>query len=92
MDNWMLEHIHQGMTVYDANGYRIGTVKSVFLGGRPDHDPTLPKSLENRLRREGFIVVDRPMARDPYIFPDQIAMVSGEDITLQAEVDELFVP
>jgi hypothetical protein len=32
------------------------------------------------------------MARDPYIFPDQIAMVSGEDITLQAEVDELFVP
>jgi hypothetical protein len=66
MDNWMLEQLHQGMTVYDANGNCIGTVKSVFWGGRPDHDPTLPKSLENRLRREGVIVVDRPMARDPY--------------------------
>jgi hypothetical protein len=106
MDNWLLEQIRQGMIVYDANGDEVGKVKSVFFGGRPDHDPTLleelarvfevqkdlPESLENRLRRDGFVVVDRSMARDPYVFPDQIAVVSGDEITLRAGVDDLFVP
>lgn len=51
----------RGMTVYDANGNYIGTVKSVFLGGRPNHDPTLPKSLENRPRMKNFSGVAYPV-------------------------------
>lgn len=53
-------------------------------------EPDIPETLRNRMEQEGFIVVDRTLAIDPYVLPEQVHMVSDNSIILRTAVDELL--
>ena len=52
----------------------------------------LPQVLRDRLLTEGYIRLDTKglLAKDRYILPDQIASMSGDEVVLNVEKDELM--
>lgn len=57
---------------------------------RPDDD--LPREMQEKLLRDGFIRVDGEglFAADRYVFPEQIERVEGDRIVLKVPREKLF--
>lgn len=51
----------------------------------------LPEEIRQRLLMQGFVRIDAEgiFAADRYVLPEQIAMVSGDELMLKVEKDEL---
>lgn len=51
----------------------------------------LPEEVRERLLMQGFVRIDAEgiFAADRYVLPEQIAMVSGDELMLKVEKDEL---
>lgn len=115
-----LSIVHEGMTVLDRHGEKIGSVDWVKM---TDDDPAtnapiqvtaegnevgdrtvldivaeafrideIPEELRARLMRQGFMRMDADgiFASDRYVLPDQIALVSDQNVFLDVEKSALI--
>jgi hypothetical protein len=104
------------MAVHEANGGKVGVVRTVFLGAAADGTPVTaaeatirrdsfiddlaaalapdqwPDEIRQLLRLSGFIRIDMTgmLRADHYAFPEQIASVEHERVTLRVSRDQLF--
>ena len=83
--------IRDGMPVFDADDRKIGRVKSVNFGDRYDVAPVarpvefydLPAEIQNRLARDGFVLIDCGIfSHDCLVTSDQIEDVNEDEIRL----------
>ncbi|WP_053202233.1 DUF2171 domain-containing protein [Jiangella muralis] len=94
-----LGEVREGMTVVDALGEELGTVAEVRLGDpgavtdagqRPDAGGgDLPDEEAARLRRTGYLRVDRILAKDLYAAAGDVHRVDGEMVRLRVPADQL---
>lgn len=94
-----LSNVRDGMTVYDVNDKKVGSVRAVYFGDRYDNTgsarPTgfynLPAGVQIRLARDGFMQIDCGFfAHDRLVAPDQIEDIDGNEILLLVAKDNLL--
>jgi hypothetical protein len=95
----MLAQVREGMTVYDRDHEKVGTVKQVYFGGEDLSEATVsedsvlaevPAALRGRLAASGFIeIAPGLLAAHRYAAGSQVAGVDSEGVRLTIARDEL---
>jgi hypothetical protein len=97
----VFDYIPEGITVYDVNDLKVGTVK-YFQPPSTTHNPSLddfppefrtmsmPDELILRLLNTGFVRVNVGfLAKDRYVFLSQIHHITDDAVRLRTSIDNL---
>jgi hypothetical protein len=95
----LLAQVQEGMTVFDRDQHKVGTVKECYLGGEDLSEATVapdsalggvPPALRSRLAAHGFLEISTGLlAANRYASGTEVAAVDAAGVHLSVSQDEL---